>query len=276
MLSYRHAFHAGNFADVHKHVALVSLLRHLQRKPRGYCYVDTHAGAGRYALRSGEGPGTEWREGIGRLRSVAAGDAGEVPAEVADYLALVAGAGEGRDDVYPGSPWLAAAIARPQDCAILIELHPAESPALKRLFRGDRKVAVHAPRDADEAIGALLPPAATPRGLVLMDPSYEQAAEYSLTAARVERVHRRWSTATVAVWYPLLGGPRQGRHRALLEALAKVALGEAFRHELEVHPPGRTGLRGSGLWVLNPPWAFRQCWPEVDAWLQQALCASSG
>ncbi|MEO0425093.1 MAG: 23S rRNA (adenine(2030)-N(6))-methyltransferase RlmJ [Pseudomonadota bacterium] len=262
MLSYRHAFHAGNLADVHKHAALVAMLTLLQRKARGYCYVDTHAGAGRYPLE-GEGA-TEWQQGIARIQA----QAEHAPAALAPYLTCVQATGEGQ---YPGSPWLASHLAREQDSAILFEMHPQDGKALKASFKGDRQVAVHAPRDAREGLPALLPPA-TPRGLVLIDPSYERLDEYAEAVQLLLVARERWATATVAVWYPLLGGPRAGRHDALLQGvLSRSVPGPILRSELQVGDPARTGLIGSGLLIANPPWPFAEQWPAVDAWLAQTL-----
>jgi 23S rRNA (adenine2030-N6)-methyltransferase len=286
MLSYRHGFHAGNFADVHKHVALVTLLRAMRRKEKPFTYVDTHAGAGAYALEESSSRVAEWREGIARLREVAAQHPAGLPASVSDYLALVDAAASGgdtagdaaaatADPLYPGSPSLAQALLREQDRAMLIELHTSEAPRLKARFRGDRRVAVHAPRDAREGLRAVLPPS-TPRGLVLIDPSYERVEEYDETARLIGVVRRRWSTAAVAVWYPLLGGPRRNRHRRLFEAVKPLGLPEIARDELCVADPARSGLIGSGLLVIGAPWPYVRDWPAISAWLTQALAAPAG
>ncbi len=261
MLSYRHAFHAGNLADVHKHAALVAMLTLLQRKPRGYCYVDTHAGVGRYALDDVQG---EWQEGLARVRA----HADDAPSLLAPYLACVAQLGDGE---YPGSPWLAAALAREQDRSLLFELHPQDGKALKASFKRDPSVAVHAPRDAREGLPALLPPG-TPRGLVLIDPSYERLEEYTEAATLMAEARRRWPTATVAVWYPLLGGARAGRHDALLQQVLEQAVtGPILRSELRARDGSLGRLIGSGLLVARPPWPFAEEWPGVNRWLAQTL-----
>ncbi|MEM9388418.1 MAG: 23S rRNA (adenine(2030)-N(6))-methyltransferase RlmJ [Pseudomonadota bacterium] len=269
MLSYRHAFHAGNLADVHKHAALAAMLTLLQRKARGYCYVDTHAGVGRYRL-DGDDAG-EWREGVGRVRA----SAEAAPQALAPYLDCLRRLGDAQ---YPGSPWLASQLAREQDSALLFELHPQDGKRLKSLFKGDRQVAVHAPRDAREGLPALLP-LGTPRGLVLVDPSYERLDEYAEPVRLLITARQRWATATVVLWYPLLGGPRAGRHDALLrDVLAQQVPGPILRSELHAKDPARAGLIGSGLLVANPPWPFAEQWPAVNGWLAGVLaeCASAG
>ena len=275
MLSYRHHFHAGNFADVHKHVVLVAMLRALARKEKGFTYVDTHAGAGRYVLDEASAARAEWRDGVERVRRVASRPGTEVPAEVADYLGLLrppqAPHHEAPLAEYPGSPCLARALLRAQDRAVLLELHPDEAPRLKRRFRGDAQVAVYAPRDAREGLPALLP-AATPRGLVLIDPSYERIEEYEETARLVATARQRWSTAAIAVWYPLLGGSRRRRHRVLLEALdEECAAAEPLRSELHLREVARPGLCGSGMLLLRPPWPLPERLPVLTRWLTDTL-----
>jgi 23S rRNA (adenine2030-N6)-methyltransferase len=273
VLSYRHGFHAGNFADVHKHVMLVSLLEALQRKERGITCVDTHAGAGAYFLADhDDGRPGEWRAGVERLIAATAGRAtDQMPAAVSRYLALVQAHRVRHGDAsYPGSPLIAAALLRPQDRAILMELHTTEAPLLKRALRGDGRLAVHAPRDAREGVSALLPPA-TPRGLVLIDPSYERADDYAEAATMVAAVRKRWSTAVIAVWYPLLGRERAGRLRALHAAVDGLAPAETLRSEIRVRTDRGAGLCGSGVLVLGPPWPLVSTWPPVAAWLQTVL-----
>lgn len=242
-MNYRHAFHAGNFADCMKHALLVWLVRALARKPAAFGVLDTHAGAGDYdlaadpALRTGEA-----EQGIARL--LAADD----PA-LADYLSLVRGLGR-----YPGSPVLIRALLRPQDRLVCCELHPEDAATLRRRFAGDGQVAVHR-RDGWEALGALLPPAER-RGLVLIDPPFEQPDEFATLAAGLGRAHARFATGTLAAWYPI-------KHRALVRgfhaALREAGIPDIVAVELLRHEPADPGrLNGSGLVVVNPPWRFEQ------------------
>lgn len=271
-MNYRHAFHAGNFADVFKHTILLGLLDALRAKPAAFCYVDTHAGRGLYDLRGDEAARTgEAADGVQRLR-----DAAALPAALRGYLdevmRLPANAG-GELVQYPGSPLLAQARLREQDRAILCELQPDEAAALRLALRGDARLAVHR-RDGYEALGALLPPAQK-RGLVLIDPPFEaQTAEYPAIQAALAGAFPRWPGATHAVWYPVK------RHDAIvpfhrwLRANAPgedVLVAELMRHAGD--SPLR--LNGCGVAIINPPWRFDEALGE---WLPAAhrLLASDG
>ena len=247
MLSYQHAYHAGNAADVHKHIALVMLLKRFRRKDKPFSYVDSHAGRGIHDLESGEARRTgEADTGILRLAPVPGG-----PSAVRDYLDLVAGFNEPRRlRYYPGSASLAQALLRAEDRAILLELHPQELTALKRSIGEDRRVSVHS-RDCYEGLPALLPPPIR-RGLVLIDPSYEVKDEYEGIVSLLRKAIGRWATGVYLLWYPLLAEPR---HRRLLRRLE--ALGPPRTLISECRFGARvTGLEGSGLAVVNAPWRF--------------------
>lgn len=264
MLSYRHGFHAGNFADVHKHVALVMLLRQLCRKPAPFCFLDTHAGAGLYDLTSRFAQKLrEFESGIARVRA-----APEPPPAVADYLEIVAAANApGELSSYPGSPLIARRLLRPQDRMILVELHSTEAPLLKAGFRGDRQVAVHQ-RDAWEALPALVPPEAR-RGLVLIDPAWEVDTDFRQAPEALARAWHKWPTAMYALWYPLRKSLPIGRLR---RALATSGMHSVLMSELMVAretAPNR--LVGSGLAVVNPPWEFERELRAVLAWLLPVL-----
>lgn len=237
MLSYQHAYHAGNRADLHKHDAFARLIAALAAKPRGITVMETHAGRGLYDLASPEALKTgEAAEGIGKARLA--------PGPYADALAAVR-ARHG-PDAYPGSPLIAAALLRPQDRLHLMELHPAEHAALKRAMRGTG-AAVHR-RDGYEGVLALAPPEPR-RGLVLVDPSYEVKADYEAVPAFVARLLAKWPEATVLVWYPILA---EGRHERLLAGLAPFA---PERHEVRFGTA--KGMLGSGLAGINLPFGFR-------------------
>ena len=241
-MNYRHAFHSGNFADGMKHALLVWLLRAMQRKPAGVFVLDTHAGAGRTDLSAGPAERTgEWRAGIGRLLD-------DPPPALADYVGLVRDCG-----LYPGSPVLAEALLRPQDRLACCELHPEEHAALRAVMAGGG-AAVHR-RDAWEALGALLPPpAGLRRALVLIDPPYEAADEFSRLAAGLLRGHARFPTGVFAAWYPVKHrAPVRAFHTAMRESgIADIMAAELWLRE----PLDPARLNGSGLLVVNPPFGF--------------------
>jgi 23S rRNA (adenine2030-N6)-methyltransferase len=254
-VNYRHAFHAGNFADVLKHALLVRLLRALQRKEKGFVFVDTHAGRGRYDLSAASQGDTrarrpEWPGGIGLLW-----DRGDAPAEVREYLDLVRAYDRGQGNLapaprfYPGSPRIARLCARPQDRLELWEKHPAECAALRDQFRGERRVSVHE-ADGYGAVRACLPPAER-RALVLMDPPFEDEGEWDEIVGAVGDGLRRMPGATFAVWYPLTG-------RAGAEGFTGMP-GPAAAPSLAVEmitDPQAARMKGCGVLVVNPPWKF--------------------
>jgi 23S rRNA (adenine2030-N6)-methyltransferase len=249
MLSYRHAFHAGNFADVFKHVLLAHLIRALQRKETPFCLLDTHAGAGRYDLDSAAArKNREFAGGIGRLW-----DQTELGPELAEYVAWVRTLNpDERLRHYPGSPRLARALLRPGDRLILTELHPADHAALKAEFAGDRQTAVHH-QDGYVALKGFLPPPER-RGLVLLDPAYELKDEFDRLIEAVRMIHRRWAGGVIAIWYPILDRAPSQRWQCALQALAIPAL---LCAELGLHPyDGPPGLHGCGMIIVNPPWQF--------------------
>lgn len=264
-MKYRHAFHAGNFADVTKHLALVALLLRLTEKDRPLFLLDTHAGRGRYDIG---GPGGEAATGIGRLAAVPAPVS---HAALARYLELVRSLNpDGALRSYPGSPLIEAALMRPGDRAAFCELQTAEAEALRREFRADSRVGVHA-RDGFEALGALLPPQEK-RGFALIDPPYEETdADFARVAETLAATASRWPQGVLMAWYPIKQGPVAARlHRRLLEAGVKRLLVA----ELCVHPDdSRAGLNGSGLVVVNPPWRLdddlRALFPPLHAVLAE-------
>jgi 23S rRNA (adenine2030-N6)-methyltransferase len=237
MLSYQHAYHAGNAADLHKHIALAELLFRLTVKARGLTYVETHAGRGLYDLRSAEAAKTgEAARGIGRLAPDPATPYGD---------ALAAIRARHGASAYPGSPAIARRLLRPQDRLVLHELHPAEHTALLRaMAEAGPPVAIHR-RDGFEGTLALAPPEPR-RGLVLVDPSYEVKHEYAAVAAFVRRLLRRWPEAVLLVWYPLLA---TGRHAELIAGLRGL---KVLRDEVAI-AGATTGMTGSGLLLVNAP-----------------------
>jgi len=254
-VNYRHAFHAGNFADCMKHALLVWLLRALQRKPAGVFALDTHAGAGRYDLTAGSAGRTgEWRAGIAGLLD-------DPPEVLADYVTLVGDCG-----LYPGSPVLIEALLRPQDRLACCELHPDDAAALRATMRGSG-VAVHR-RDGWEALGALLPPSqGLRRALVLIDPPYEAEDEFLQLAVGLARGHARFPSGVFAAWYPVKHrAPVRAFHNAIRESgMRDVVAAELWLRE----PVDAARLNGCGLLVVNPPFGF-------EAAAQERLAALLG
>lgn len=267
MLSYRHIYHAGNFADVFKHVVLVQLLRALQRKDAPMFMLDTHAGVGRYDLSADEAvKNREFAAGVQRTL-----DCADPPAAVADYHALVraenAAAGQLRH--YPGSPRLIRALLRPQDRLVLTELHPADFALLKGVFAGDRQVAVHK-QDAYQGLKAFLPPKQR-RGLVLIDPPYELKDEYARVVAGLQTAHARWPTGVYAIWYPILSRSLVTRFHT---AVAATGIRRILCAELRIGADTeRSDFVGSGMLIVNPPWPLQDELAQPLDWLRRCLDA---
>ncbi len=250
MLSYRHSFHAGNFADVMKHVVLIALLRYITRKEAPFCYIDTHAGAGHYDLRGEHAQQTaESEAGIGRIQT-----AGDAPAPVARYLDIVRRyAGSAGHFGYPGSPWIAAQLMRKQDRLMLCELHGSDFPQLRQLFKSDRRVHCYA-EDGYRFCTGFVPPAER-RGLILIDPSYELKNEYSVAVATLGRLHRRFATGVYALWYPLLADRNSA---ALKRTIDRLGIRDVLNLELIVaNRNSEAGMYGCGMILVNPPWTLR-------------------
>ncbi len=269
-MNYRHAYHAGNFADVLKHALMVGLIRALQKKEKGFVIVDTHAGRGSYDLgAAGQGEtrerAPEWPDGIGRLW-----DGGEAPAEIRDYLELVRAFDRSRGNLtpgprfYPGSPAIARQLARPQDRLELWEMHPAECGALRTAFGGLGRVAVHE-ADGYTALRACLPPPER-RALVLIDPPFEAADEEARVRDALGEGIRRFPSGVLAIWYPV--SERAGTER-ILQPLSEASV-PALAVELMVDRDG-PGLQGCGVLVANPPWGFDDQARTIAAYLEAKL-----
>ena len=260
-MNYRHAYHAGNFADCMKHALLASMLEALARKPAPFFVLDTHAGRGQYDLLADPAERTgEWRDGIARLL-------GDTPPPLAAYAALVERLG-----LYPGSPCLIRALLRPGDHLACCELHPEDHQALARLFRRDKQVSVHL-RDGWEGLRALLPPAQK-RGLVLMDPPYEAPGEFERVLAGLQVASSRFGGAALAAWYPI-------KHRSpvttFLEGVRLSGLRDCVAAELWLREPTDPNrLNGCGLLVHNPPWGFEAAGAEMLAALLGRLDTGAG
>lgn len=269
MLGYRHAFHAGNHADILKHLVLYHCLRYMTRKPKPLLYLDTHAGAGAYRLEEGYAArNREWETGIRRLSG--GGGASAPPDPVAEYLAFLEDYGRDHPGEYPGSPALAAALLRPGDRLALREIHPADLQELRARFAGDGRVDVQG-TDGFASVRAVLPPLSR-RGLVILDPPYELASDYDRVVEALADALGRFETGTCLVWYPLLERPEARSLKARLWALtARPKLSAELR--VRGSSPGDRGLAGSGIFVVNPPWplesALRAALPFLAEFLGQ-------
>jgi 23S rRNA (adenine2030-N6)-methyltransferase len=251
-MNYRHAFHAGNFADVVKHAVLARVLVHLRDKPAAFRVIDTHAGAGRYDLGGPEaGKTLEWRDGIGRL--LHANLDAKVRALLTPYLDAVAALNpDGHLAVYPGSPALAQALLRRQDRLIACELEPQAAAALENNLRGDNRAKAVA-IDGWTALSAYVPPKER-RGVVLIDPPFEQPDEFTRLAQAFAAAHRKWPSGVYLLWYPIKDAAEAA---AFVRRLTRAGIAKMLRIELILATAGADlGLRGSGLIAVNPPWTL--------------------
>jgi len=257
-MNYQHAFHAGNFADVHKHVVLTRILLYLRQKPAAFRVIDSHAGAGRYDLFGAEPTRSgEWREGIARLWRAwghGEGRGGGWPL-VAPYLEAVAACNpDGRLRTYPGSPVLVAHFMRQHDRLIACEIAPRACASLAAAQHGDRRAKALA-IDGWTALAAYVPPKER-RGLVLVDPPYEDTSDFMRLSAALAVAHRKWPTGIYVLWYPIKG--RDGSD-ALARRLRRLDIANILRSELfSFSPRVEGGLVGSGLIVVNPPFALQR------------------
>ena len=255
-MNYQHAFHAGNFADVHKHAVLARVLVHLRQKPAAFRVIDSHAGAGRYDLLAGEPSRSgEWLGGIARLWSDIDRQPQACRELLAPYLEAVAACNPtGSLRAYPGSPLIAQHLLRSQDRLIACELEPKSFAMLESVLRGDRRAKALA-IDGWTAIGAFMPPKER-RGLVVVDPPFEDRADFSRLAETLATAHRKWSTGIFILWYPI---KTREAPEALSRRLGRLGIAKILRSELIVGPLGEdAGLSGSGLIVVNPPFTLEQ------------------
>jgi 23S rRNA (adenine2030-N6)-methyltransferase len=280
MLSYRHAFHAGNHADVLKHVVAIQLLRYLNQKDTPYTFIDTHAGAGVYALDDGYATkNAEYATGIGKLW-----DRKDLPPPVAEYLQLIKSLNpSGKMRYYPGSPYCADKVMREADRLRLFELHPSDSKILAENFR---KLEAHAAAqgqrpsargkrvmiqkaDGFQGLKALLPPPSR-RGLVLIDPPYEDKSDYRRVKETLTDALLRFATGTYAVWYPVL---QRMESRQLPDQLKRLKANGWLNVTLSISGPSPDGfgLHSSGMFVLNPPWTLEPMLRDLMPYLVSVL-----
>ncbi|MCG6966129.1 MAG: 23S rRNA (adenine(2030)-N(6))-methyltransferase RlmJ [Chromatiaceae bacterium] len=271
MLSYRHAFHAGNHADVLKHFVLFEVLRYFNRKDKPYWFVDTHAGAGRYDLQGqAAAKNAEYAEGVARLW-----DRPGLPAPLADFVTLLHRLNQGGVlRRYPGSPSLAAALIRAQDRMRLFEMHPADVQVLGRLFRSTGRQVQVSEQDGFAALIGLLPPP-TRRGVILIDPPYEVKTDYRRVEDTLGQALKRFASGSYLVWYPLL---RRREAQQLRERLRRLPAPAWLQVELRVRAAAATpaGMFGSGMFVINPPWTLHATLDAVMPALRDCLALGDG
>ena len=271
MLSYRHSFHAGNHADVLKHLVLVQLIDYLKQKDKPFWVIDTHAGAGLYALDAGHATQlAEHEGGIARLWERA-----DLPPAVAAYVEAVRPLNpKGALTAYPGSPWIAFQRLRADDRLRLFELHSTDVATLADNFREAGRQVMVTNGDGLAGLKALVPPPPR-RALALIDPSYEVASDYRGVVKTLSEALARFPTGTYAVWYPILAKPEA---RALPEKLRALGAKSWLDVTLTVRkqPPGTFGMPGSGMFVINPPWTLEKTLNETMPWLVDALKEDEG
>ena len=269
MLSYRHGFHAGNFADVLKHAVLVQVLEYMCAKDKGFSYIDTHAGAGMYQLSSEFSQKTaEYTEGIAKLWQRT-----DSPEGLGRYLELIKSINtDPQLKVYPGSPGVAQQILRSQDMAFLYDLHPADHQQLSDLFAERRKVQVFR-RDGYQGLKAHLPPA-TRRAVVLIDPPYELKTDYRDAVDAVIQGYKLFNSASFILWYPVV---QRGRINSMQLQLQKSELRNVLQVELLRSADNDLyGMTGTGLFIVNPPWTLTKELEQIMPYLQQHLAEPSG
>ncbi len=269
MLSYRHSFHAGNHADVVKHIVQSLILNSLTQKDKPFVYHDTHSGVGRYDLTHEWSEKTgEYKQGIARIWQQA-----DLPKDIASYLNAIAELNDGEElRYYPGSPRVARAHLRRQDRMVLTELHPADHPLLQQEFERDRQVSIYK-EDGFSRLKASLPPKER-RGLVLIDPPYELAKEYRDVVAAIAQSYKRWATGIYAIWYPVVN-----RHDIddMIAGLKKLDIRNILQIELGVSPDtNERGMTASGMIVINPPWKLESQMKDILPFLKEAIAPATG
>ncbi|MBI6530704.1 23S rRNA (adenine(2030)-N(6))-methyltransferase RlmJ [Proteus vulgaris] len=264
MLSYRHSFHAGNHADVLKHIVQTLIIESLKEKEKPFLYLDTHAGAGRYQLTNAHATRTgEYLEGIARLWQQ-----DEVPELILPYLEAVGELNSnGELRYYPGSPLLAGKLLREQDSLVLTELHPTDFPLLRTEFSRDPRVRVSR-EDGFGQLKSKLPPASR-RGFALIDPPYELKQDYSAVVKGVVDGYKRFATGTYAIWYPVV---HRQQIKRMLKELEATGIRKILQIELAVKPDSdQLGMTASGMIVINPPWKLESQMKSILPWLHKIL-----
>lgn len=269
MLSYRHSFHAGNHADVVKHIVQSLILNALKQKEKPFVYHDTHSGVGRYDLTHEWSEKTgEYKQGIARVWQQK-----DIPEDIISYLDAIKTLNDSDElRYYPGSPRVARAHLRPQDRMVLTELHPSDHPLLEQEFHRDRQVKIYK-EDGFERLKASLPPKER-RGLVLIDPPYELAKEYNDVVRAIRDSHKRWATGVYAIWYPVVN---RCDIEDMIEGLESLGIRKILQIELGVSPDtNERGMTASGMIVINPPWKLEGQMKEILPYLKDAIAPATG
>lgn len=264
MLSYRHAFHAGNFADVLKHSVLSLVLDYMTRKEKGFCYIDSHSGAGMYQLADEYAQKTgEYKDGIEKIIND-----DEAPESLECYLSLINSINLNSElEVYPGSPGIAKAFVRRQDSSHLFELHPTDIQHLEDFCQRWRKVFVKQ-SDGYQGVLGLLPPPSR-RGVVLIDPPYELKEDYQKAVKTIIKAYAKFSTGTYILWYPVV-------KRELVEQMSETFTTSSVKNVLQVEfcleeDTEEYGMTGTGLFIVNPPWQLSQQLEEILPYMKTKL-----
>lgn len=278
MFSYRHAFHAGSHADILKHLTLVHLVEYLQEKPGALTIVDTHAGAGIYSLIDGfASVSKEADGGIYRLMEYAASN--PISEGIQNYLSLIQAENTADElNIYPGSPFILARLLRPQDRLKLFELHPKEIDILRHNIselKQAKQIDVYA-ADSFSRLKGLLPPPSR-RGLVLIDPSYEDKQDYRYLEAAMEEALQRFATGCYAIWYPVLSRRESADLPGRMKKIAALHKRSWLHTELRVeNAPKERRLQASGMFIINPPWTLEKHLAESLPILVKALGQDAG
>jgi 23S rRNA (adenine2030-N6)-methyltransferase len=264
MLSYRHSFHAGNFADVLKHIILIKILEHLKKKDKPFCCIDTHAGPGEYALDEGYAlKNREFENGIGKLWQ-----RDDLPDSLANYVNFIKKFNNTDELIrYPGSPLIIKQFLRNNDRLFLYELHSTEIELLNLAVTRDRRVKVfHA--DGLKNVLGLLPPNEH-RGMILIDPSYEIKSDYNLVIETLIQMHKRFATGIYALWYPVV---ERSRNKQLEKAIKNSGIKNVQLFELGIKTDTHEhGMTASGMIVVNPPWTLAADIQQILPWLADVL-----
>lgn len=276
MLSYRHAFHAGNHADVLKHFVLMQVIAHTAQKDKPFWYIDTHAGAGKYSLDAGYATqNAEYESGIAKLWNE-----NDLPQALLNYVGYIKSLNQpsspktAKLNMYPGSPLCAQALLRADDRMRLFELHPRDFDILRENFKGHQRTVKIDMSNGFGGIKAILPPPPR-RAVVLIDPPYEEKQDYQRVVEMIKDSLQRFATGTYIVWYPLLQRPEPNQ---MVEKLKQLDLKSWLNVSLTVQEPAIEGfgMYGSGLFIVNPPWTLPNTLSEVMPYLTEKLAVDDG